>query len=79
MSFLQDYQGGRDFNSLKKFAEENLGPFLGLNEKDREGQKRVGRALAPRFTLFALCLHFVCPCLGREVQDLRPSEFGSLQ
>lgn len=26
---LQDYQGGRDFNSLKKFAEENLGPLLG--------------------------------------------------
>ena len=48
MSLLQDYQGGRDFNYLKKFAEENLGPFLGLNEKDREGKKRVGRALAPR-------------------------------
>mmetsp|Transcript_38518 Transcript_38518/g.60705 ORF Transcript_38518/g.60705 Transcript_38518/m.60705 type:complete len:183 (+) Transcript_38518:51-599(+) len=26
---LQDYQGGRDFNSLKKFAEENLGPTCG--------------------------------------------------
>ena len=25
----QDYQGGRDFSSLKKFAEENLGPPLG--------------------------------------------------
>lgn len=23
---LQDYQGGRDFDSLKKFASENLGP-----------------------------------------------------
>merc|ERR1711924_170527 len=25
---LQDYSGGRDFDSLKKFAEENLGPQL---------------------------------------------------
>eukprot|EP00442_Polarella_glacialis_P059360 CAMPEP_0115081992 /NCGR_PEP_ID=MMETSP0227-20121206/19624_1 /TAXON_ID=89957 /ORGANISM="Polarella glacialis, Strain CCMP 1383" /LENGTH=135 /DNA_ID=CAMNT_0002469973 /DNA_START=14 /DNA_END=421 /DNA_ORIENTATION=+ len=25
-SDLQDYQGGRDFDSLKKFASENLGP-----------------------------------------------------
>ena len=41
MSFLQDYQGGRDFNSLKKFAEENLGPFLGLNEKDPAGIRKV--------------------------------------
>merc|ERR1719405_10218 len=26
---LQDYKGGRDFDSLKKFAEENLGPQCG--------------------------------------------------
>eukprot|EP00931_Biecheleriopsis_adriatica_P088645 TRINITY_DN6291_c1_g2_i1.p1 TRINITY_DN6291_c1_g2~~TRINITY_DN6291_c1_g2_i1.p1 ORF type:complete len:128 (-),score=42.89 TRINITY_DN6291_c1_g2_i1:40-423(-) len=26
---LKDYQGGRDFDSLKKFAEENLGPTCG--------------------------------------------------
>merc|ERR1712224_143509 len=26
---LQDYKGGRDFNALKKFAEENLGPQCG--------------------------------------------------
>merc|ERR1711920_341939 len=26
---LQDYNGGRDFDSLKKFAEENLGPQCG--------------------------------------------------
>jgi len=28
-SDLQDYQGGRDFESLKKFADENLGPSCG--------------------------------------------------
>lgn len=26
---LQDYKGGRDFDALKKFAEENLGPTCG--------------------------------------------------
>jgi hypothetical protein len=26
---LEDYKGGRDFASLKKFAEENLGPSCG--------------------------------------------------
>ncbi|CAK9056022.1 Protein disulfide-isomerase-like protein EhSep2, partial [Durusdinium trenchii] len=26
---LKDYSGGRDFNALKKFAEENLGPTCG--------------------------------------------------
>jgi len=26
---LEDYKGGRDFESLKKFAEENLGPTCG--------------------------------------------------
>mmetsp|Transcript_42016 Transcript_42016/g.75470 ORF Transcript_42016/g.75470 Transcript_42016/m.75470 type:complete len:129 (-) Transcript_42016:91-477(-) len=26
---LKDYQGGRDFDSLKKFAEESLGPTCG--------------------------------------------------
>merc|ERR1711935_929568 len=25
----EDYKGGRDFDSLKKFAEENLGPTCG--------------------------------------------------
>jgi len=28
-SNLEDYKGGRDFDSLKKFAEENLGPVCG--------------------------------------------------
>merc|ERR1712032_862451 len=26
---LEDYKGGRDFNALKKFAEEKLGPSCG--------------------------------------------------
>merc|ERR1719440_2095078 len=29
---LKDYQGGRDFDSLKKFASENLGPQCGPGE-----------------------------------------------
>jgi len=28
-SELKDYEGGRDFDSLKKFASENLGPTCG--------------------------------------------------
>ena len=28
-SALEDYEGGRDFDSLKKFADENLGPSCG--------------------------------------------------
>jgi hypothetical protein len=28
-SSLEDYKGGRDFDALKKFAEENLGPTCG--------------------------------------------------
>jgi len=28
-SNLEDYKGGRDFDALKKFAEENLGPTCG--------------------------------------------------
>lgn len=31
---LKDYQGGRDFDSLKKFAEENLGPQCGPGSLD---------------------------------------------
>jgi hypothetical protein len=31
---LEDYQGGRDFDALKKFAEENLGPTCGPNNVD---------------------------------------------
>lgn len=29
---LKDYQGGRDFDGLKKFAEESLGPQCGPGE-----------------------------------------------
>jgi len=31
---LQDYKGGRDFDALQKFAEENLGPTCGPNNLD---------------------------------------------
>jgi hypothetical protein len=31
---LEDYQGGRDFDALKKFAEENLGPTCGPGNID---------------------------------------------
>merc|ERR1711870_152658 len=31
---LKDYDGGRDFASLKKFAEENLGPVCGPDNLD---------------------------------------------
>jgi len=31
---LEDYKGGRDFDSLKKFAEENLGPQCGPAHMD---------------------------------------------
>jgi len=40
---LEDYKGGRDFDSLKKFAEENLGPSCGpanldLCDDDKKAQ-----------------------------------------
>jgi hypothetical protein len=31
---LEDYQGGRDFDALKKFADENLGPTCGPSNVD---------------------------------------------
>jgi len=31
---LEDYKGGRDYNALKKFADENLGPSCGPNNID---------------------------------------------
>lgn len=31
---LKDYQGGRDFDSLKKFADSNLGPQCGPDSLD---------------------------------------------
>jgi len=33
-SDLKDYNGGRDFDSLKKFADENLGPQCGPENMD---------------------------------------------
>mmetsp|Transcript_66252 Transcript_66252/g.193893 ORF Transcript_66252/g.193893 Transcript_66252/m.193893 type:complete len:128 (+) Transcript_66252:246-629(+) len=33
-SDLKDYQGGRSFDDLKKFAEENLGPSCGPTNLD---------------------------------------------
>jgi hypothetical protein len=42
-SSLEDYKGGRDFDALKKFAEENLGPTCGpanldLCDADKKAQ-----------------------------------------
>jgi len=42
-SNLEDYKGGRDFDALKKFAEENLGPTCGpanldLCDADKKAQ-----------------------------------------
>ncbi|CAJ1413208.1 unnamed protein product, partial [Effrenium voratum] len=44
-----DYQGGRDFDSLKKFAEENLGPTCGPANLDlcsAEVKKKVESFMA---------------------------------
>merc|ERR1719272_2646994 len=41
---LQDYQGGRDLDALKKFAEENLGPTCGpanLDLCDADGKAQI--------------------------------------
>mmetsp|Transcript_46182 Transcript_46182/g.83168 ORF Transcript_46182/g.83168 Transcript_46182/m.83168 type:complete len:168 (+) Transcript_46182:231-734(+) len=45
-SDLKDYDGGRDFDSLKKFADENLGPTCGPNNLDlcdEEGKKMIAK------------------------------------
>merc|ERR1712151_703609 len=34
MGKLEDYNGGRDFSALKKFADENLGPTCGPDNLD---------------------------------------------
>jgi len=39
-SDLQDYNGGRDFDSLKKFAEESLGPQCGPLNLDLCDEKK---------------------------------------
>jgi len=45
-SNLEDYKGGRDFDSLKKFAEENLGPTCGpanLDLCDEEKKAEIAK------------------------------------
>lgn len=37
---LKDYQGGRDFNSLKSFADTNLGPKCGPDQLDACTKKK---------------------------------------
>merc|ERR1711935_85720 len=37
---LEDYKGGRDFDSLKKFADENLGPSCGPKNLDLCGAEK---------------------------------------
>eukprot|EP00929_Paragymnodinium_shiwhaense_P070798 TRINITY_DN3590_c0_g3_i1.p1 TRINITY_DN3590_c0_g3~~TRINITY_DN3590_c0_g3_i1.p1 ORF type:complete len:126 (+),score=57.34 TRINITY_DN3590_c0_g3_i1:238-615(+) len=36
---MKDYQGGRSFDDLKKFAEENLGPQCGPDHMDLCSEK----------------------------------------
>mmetsp|Transcript_66199 Transcript_66199/g.191056 ORF Transcript_66199/g.191056 Transcript_66199/m.191056 type:complete len:132 (-) Transcript_66199:85-480(-) len=42
---MKDYQGGRSYEDLKKFADENLGPTCGPGENielcDEETRKRI--------------------------------------
>merc|ERR1712007_289734 len=39
---LEDYKGGRDFNALKKFADEKLGPSCGPANLDlRDADKKA--------------------------------------
>jgi hypothetical protein len=49
---LEDYKGGRDFDSLKKFAEENLGPTCGpanldLCDADKKAQIEKYSKMSP--------------------------------
>jgi hypothetical protein len=51
-SSLEDYQGGRDYEALKKFAKENLKPMCGpanLDLCDDEKKKKIEelQAMAP--------------------------------
>jgi len=46
---LEDYEGGRDFESLKSFAKENLGPTCGpanLDLCDAETKKQIDSFMA---------------------------------
>lgn len=42
-SDLKDYQGGRDYDSMKKFADENLGPQCGPQNLDLCSAKDKGK------------------------------------
>jgi len=49
---LEDYKGGRSFDDLKKFAEENLGPTCGpgnldLCDDDKKAQIQKFQAMSP--------------------------------
>merc|ERR1712113_434681 len=49
VSDLQDYNGGRSFDELKKFAEENLGPTCGpdnIDLCDEEAKAMIEKFLA---------------------------------
>jgi hypothetical protein len=51
-SSLEDYQGGRDFNALKKFAEENLKPMcspanIDLCDNDKKAEIQKFQAMTP--------------------------------
>merc|ERR1712194_871873 len=50
-SNLEDYKGGRDFDSLKKFAEENLGPTCGPANLDLCDDEK--KALIEKFSKMA--------------------------
>jgi len=45
---LEDYKGGRDFDSLKKFSEENLGPTCGPGNLDLCDEEK--KALISKFS-----------------------------
>mmetsp|Transcript_132317 Transcript_132317/g.247348 ORF Transcript_132317/g.247348 Transcript_132317/m.247348 type:complete len:133 (-) Transcript_132317:208-606(-) len=42
---LKDYEGGRDFDSLKKFASENLGPTCGPDHMELCDDKKKEKIL----------------------------------
>merc|ERR1740138_1674299 len=46
---LKDYQGGRDYTELKKFADENLGPTCGpdyMDLCDAKAKDKINKYLA---------------------------------
>merc|ERR1712127_865027 len=49
-SDMQDYQGGRSYDDLKKFAEENLGPSCGPGDNielcDAETKAKINKYVA---------------------------------